>query len=79
MPLDETTDRDPQLDSWLCERKKPVSMPSAAFQKAADESRQLKAKPSNDELLEVSPTVNASNGFLHVKEKEVETKRTTFG
>lgn len=54
-------------------------MPSAAFQKAADESRQLKAKPSNDELLEVSPTVNASNGFLHVKEKEVETKRTTFG
>ncbi|OCT50852.1 hypothetical protein CLCR_09372 [Cladophialophora carrionii] len=29
-------------------------MPSAAFQKAADESRQLKAKPSNDELLEVS-------------------------
>jgi acyl-CoA-binding protein len=29
-------------------------MPSAAFKKAADESRQLKAKPSNDELLEVS-------------------------
>ena len=29
-------------------------MPSAQFKKAADESRQLKAKPGNDELLEVS-------------------------
>jgi acyl-CoA-binding protein len=29
-------------------------MPSAAFTKAAEESRQLKAKPGNDELLEVS-------------------------
>jgi hypothetical protein len=29
-------------------------MPSANFTKAANESRQLKAKPSNDELLEVS-------------------------
>ena len=30
-------------------------MPSAEFQKAVKESRQLKAKPGNDELLEVSP------------------------
>jgi acyl-CoA-binding protein len=29
-------------------------MPSAAFTKAADDSRKLKAKPSNEELLEVS-------------------------
>lgn len=29
-------------------------MPSAAFTKAAEDSRKLKAKPSNDELLEVS-------------------------
>lgn len=29
-------------------------MPSASFTKAADDSRKLKAKPSNEELLEVS-------------------------
>ena len=35
---------------------RPDAMPSAQFKKAADESRQLKAKPGNDELLEVSAT-----------------------
>ncbi|KIW66449.1 hypothetical protein PV04_05784 [Phialophora macrospora] len=37
-------------------------MPSAAFQKAANESRQLKAKPSNDELLELYALFKVANG-----------------
>ncbi|KAJ9609794.1 hypothetical protein H2200_006122 [Cladophialophora chaetospira] len=37
-------------------------MPSAAFKKAADESRQLKAKPSNDELLELYALFKVANG-----------------
>jgi len=37
-------------------------MPSAAFTKAADESRQLKAKPSNDELLELYALFKIANG-----------------
>jgi len=37
-------------------------MPSAAFKKAADESRQLKAKPSNDELLELYALFKIANG-----------------
>ncbi|KIW33007.1 uncharacterized protein PV07_04511 [Cladophialophora immunda] len=37
-------------------------MPSAAFQKAAEESRQLKAKPSNEELLELYALFKVANG-----------------
>ncbi|EXJ92187.1 diazepam-binding inhibitor (GABA receptor modulator, acyl-CoA-binding protein) [Capronia epimyces CBS 606.96] len=37
-------------------------MPSAAFTKAAEESRQLKAKPSNDELLELYALFKVANG-----------------
>ena len=35
-------------------------MPSAAFKTAADDSRKLKAKPSNEELLEVSQPLPSS-------------------
>jgi len=37
-------------------------MPSAAFTKAAQDSRQLKAKPSNDELLELYALFKIANG-----------------
>jgi len=37
-------------------------MPSAQFKKAADESRQLKAKPGNDELLELYALFKIANG-----------------
>jgi len=37
-------------------------MPSAAFTKAADDSRKLKAKPSNDELLELYALFKIANG-----------------
>jgi len=37
-------------------------MPSAAFEKAASESRQLKAKPGNDELLEMYSLFKVANG-----------------
>jgi len=37
-------------------------MPSAAFKKAAEQSRQLKAKPSNDELLELYALFKIANG-----------------
>ncbi|KIX02170.1 uncharacterized protein Z518_08109 [Rhinocladiella mackenziei CBS 650.93] len=37
-------------------------MPSAEFQKAANESRQLKDKPSNDELLELYALFKVANG-----------------
>ncbi|KIV89563.1 hypothetical protein PV10_06953 [Exophiala mesophila] len=37
-------------------------MPSAKFTQAANESRQLKAKPSNDELLELYALFKIANG-----------------
>ena len=33
---------------------------TAAFKKAVEDSRKLKAKPNNDELLEVIPLSNSS-------------------
>jgi len=37
-------------------------MPSAAFKTAADDSRKLKAKPSNEELLELYALFKIANG-----------------